>query len=262
MINTELIINAALKAGQKVNDIYNENSFTVELKEDLSPLTMADKASHEIIAQILKETPYPVISEESRNAAYSTRKQWPVYWLLDPLDGTKEFIKRNGEFTINIALIKHKEPVMGVVYAPIKKWLYIGIAEEGAWKLELADHALPNNWKEQAQLLPLTTSEKKRYTVVGSRSHASKETDDFVAGLETKYGDLSFISMGSSLKLCLVAEGLADIYPRLAPTMEWDTAAGDAIARSAGCKVVQYINGEPLQYNKVELLNPWFVVQR
>lgn len=261
-MNIDCIISAALEAGDKILDIYDENKFTVELKGDKSPLTLADKESNYIITHYLEQTPYPIISEESKSEAYNERSQWAQYWLVDPLDGTKEFINRNGEFTVNIALIDHGKPVIGVVYAPVKQWLYIGVEGEGAWKLELDNHKLPDNWKELGERLPLKTTESRKYTVVGSRSHASKETGEFVTQLQEKHGEVDFLSMGSSLKLCLVAEGKADIYPRLAPTMEWDTAAGDAIARCAGCTVIQYENGEPLQYNKENLLNPWFIVQR
>ncbi|PRY13281.1 3'(2'),5'-bisphosphate nucleotidase [Pontibacter ummariensis] len=252
---------AALAAGKEILKVY-ENEFTVAYKTDQSPLTLADSKSHDIITQYLEQTPYPVLSEEGRDIPFEERSTWPYYWLVDPLDGTKEFVTRTGEFTVNIALIHQGKPVLGAVYTPVKKWLYIGSEGEGAWKLELQDHQLPENWKEAGQRLPLKLDQERSYTVVGSRSHKSKETDAFIAKLEKKHGQLNFVSMGSSLKICLVVEGTADIYPRLAPTMEWDTAAGDAVARSAGYQVVQYENGDPLLYNKENLLNPWFIVQR
>ncbi|GAB3535501.1 3'(2'),5'-bisphosphate nucleotidase CysQ [Pontibacter brevis] len=258
---SQLISSAAIEAGVKILEIY-EQEFAVEYKSDESPLTMADKKAHEVIAAHLEKTPYPILSEEGSQIAYEERKNWPAYWLIDPLDGTKEFVKRNGEFTVNIALIKAGVPVLGVVYAPVKQWLYIGASGEGARKLELKEHKLPDNWKEAGDSLPLKINEGRKYTVVGSRSHRSEETEAFVAKLQEEHGEVAFVSMGSSLKLCLVAEGVADIYPRLAPTMEWDTAAGDAIARSVGCSVVQYHTDAPLQYNKENLLNPWFVVKR
>ncbi|RDV16110.1 3'(2'),5'-bisphosphate nucleotidase [Pontibacter diazotrophicus] len=258
---SKLISSAAIEAGIKILKIY-EQEFTVEYKSDESPLTLADKMAHEVIVSFLEKTPYPVLSEEGSRIPFEDRKNWPSYWLIDPLDGTKEFVKRNGEFTVNIALIKNNVPVLGVVYAPVKQWLYVGASGEGAWKLELTEHQLPDNWKEAGKSLPLKAAEGRKYTVVGSRSHRSEETEAFVARLQEEHGEVAFVSMGSSLKLCLVAEGVADIYPRLAPTMEWDTAAGDAIARSAGCSVVQYHTGTPLQYNKENLLNPWFVVKR
>ncbi|WP_162053108.1 3'(2'),5'-bisphosphate nucleotidase CysQ [Pontibacter pamirensis] len=258
----DLIIRAALEAGDKIMEIYSAENFDIEIKQDASPLTSADKASHNIILQYLEQTPFPVISEESKSAAYSTRSKWMQYWLIDPLDGTKEFIKRNGEFTVNIAFIEHGVPTMGVVYAPAKQWLYIGVDGEGAWKMDLNNERFSSNWKEKGQRLPVTRPEGKKFTVVASRTHASRETNEYVAKLAEKHGELEFVSMGSSLKICLVAEGKADIYPRLSPTMEWDTAAGDAVARCAGCSVVQFERGTPLQYNKENLLNPWFIEQR
>ena len=257
---TNHIALAAIEAGKEILHVY-ENEFSVEFKADQSPLTLADRKAHDIISSHLKQTPYPILSEEGRDILFEERAKWPYYWLVDPLDGTKEFVKRNGEFTVNIALIKENSPVLGVVYAPVKQWLYLGASGEGAWKLELKEHQLPENWKEVGERLPAKVSKVRKYTVVGSRSHASEETNDFISKLQEAHGDIAFVSMGSSLKLCLVAEGVADIYPRMAPTMEWDTAAGDAIARSAGYRVVQYENDAPLQYNKENLLNPWFVVK-
>ena len=252
---------AAVEAGKEILQVY-EKEFTVEYKADESPLTLADSRAHDIITRYLEQTPYPILSEEGRDIPFEERARWDNYWLVDPLDGTKEFVNRSGEFTVNIALIRDGKPVMGVVYTPVKKWLYIGSEEEGAWKLELENHQLPGSWRTVAEHLPVKNATKRNFTVVGSRSHRSKETDDFIAKLEEEHGELNFVSMGSSLKICLVVEGTADVYPRLAPTMEWDTAAGDAIARSAGCEVVQFENGEPLRYNKENLLNPWFIVQR
>lgn len=259
-LSTHIAI-AAIKAGVEILEVY-EDKFTVEYKSDESPLTLADKKAHRVIAAFLEQTPYPVLSEEGRSIPFEERKHWDSYWLVDPLDGTKEFVKRNGEFTVNIALITKGEPVLGVVYAPVKQWLYVGTSGEGAWKLELKEHQLPEKWKKAGTRLPLKAPEGKKFTVVGSRSHATSETEAFIAELQEKHGEIEFMSMGSSLKLCLVAEGTADIYPRMAPTMEWDTAAGDAIARSTGCSVVQYENETSLQYNKENLLNPWFVVKR
>ncbi|OKL39878.1 3'(2'),5'-bisphosphate nucleotidase CysQ [Pontibacter flavimaris] len=256
------VLHAATKAGREISKIYR-SEIGVEYKADLSPITKADRKGHAIIVDYLKRnTDIPILSEEGANIPYETRADWSEYWLIDPLDGTKEFINRNGEFTVNIALIRGGLPVLGVVYAPVKQWLYIGIEGEGAWRLELENHQLPADWNSVGNKLPLQHSNKGKYTIVGSRSHASKETDEYITKLEALHTNLDFISMGSSLKICLVAEGKADLYPRLAPTMEWDTAAGDAIARAAGCKVIQYGTGEPLRYNKENLLNPWFIVQR
>lgn len=259
--NLNFILVTAIKAGHAIEQIYQEET-TVEYKDDLSPLTVADREGHRIITESLKETHIPILSEEGSQYPYENRKTWSSYWLIDPLDGTKEFIKRNGEFTVNIALIRSGVPILGIVYAPVMKLLYVGIKGENAWKLELKDHQVPADWRSVAKQLPIKQFNNNCLTVVGSRSHTSKETTEFIDSLEKEHGELNFISMGSSLKICLVAEGKAHIYPRLAPTMEWDTAAGDAVARAAGCKVIQYETGEPLQYNKENLLNPWFIVQR
>jgi 3'(2'), 5'-bisphosphate nucleotidase len=163
---------------------------------------------------------------------------------------------------VNIALINESAPILGIVYSPVLQSLYVGIEGEGAWKINLNNAELSPNWRKNAVRLPVENINKSTFTVVGSRSHSSKETDNYISDLEKTHKKLDLISIGSSLKLCLVAEGRADIYPRLGTTMEWDTAAGDAIARCAGCKVVRYDNGELLEYNKQNLQNPWFVVKR
>jgi len=201
----------------------------------------------------LESTPFPVLSEEGKHLSYDERKQWNYFWLVDPLDGTKEFIKRNGEFTVNIALVENGVPVMGVIYVPVKDTLYIG-SEEGAFKYEA--YATGNSLKEA---LPLPKG-NRQYTLVGSRSHMTAATELFFEEKKKEYGTVEVLTVGSSLKLCMVAEGKADAYPRCAPTMEWDTGAGHAIALAAGFNVTQYNTTEPLVYNKVDLLNPWFLV--
>ncbi len=257
-----IAINAALRAGEKILGIYNSRDIEVEVKEDNSPLTQADKAAHNAIAETLESTDLPILSEEGANIDYVQRKQWETFWLVDPLDGTKEFIKRNGEFTVNIALIEKQTPVLGVVYVPVTRTLYIGTMEEGAWKAE----NIPENTQFEsseipgAQHLPLPHS-LPLYTVVGSKSHMNKETENYCKELEKKHGMINFLSRGSSLKICMVAEGSAHEYPRFGPTMEWDTAAGHAIALASGCSVKQ-ANGKPLTYNKEKLLNPYFIVKR
>lgn len=245
-------IRAALEAGHDIMAIYDDPAadFGIERKADNSPLTRADKAAHARIMMFLEPTGIPVLSEEGAHLPYDVRCGWQRLWIVDPLDGTKEFIKRNGEFTVNIALIENGEPVLGVIYVPVKKQLYYGIVGEGANKDE-------NGLK---LTLPLDSTDRP-YTVVASRSHLSPETADFIDNLRREHPDLELVSSGSSLKICLVAEGKADIYPRHAPTMEWDTAAGDAIARAAGREVVDALTGEPLHYNKEDLHNPWFFVK-
>ena len=257
-----LAIKAALFAGKEILDVYSSDDFQVKLKSDDSPLTIADQRAHEIIINILKETSIPVLSEEGKNIPFEERDKWEYYWLVDPLDGTKEFIKRNGEFTVNIALIKKDTPVLGVIYVPVTKDLYFSENELGAFKAINVDFETDINQLTAISFkLPFFT-DNEVFTVVGSRSHMNSETEEFIANLKAKHGKVEFISKGSSLKICMVAEGLANIYPRFAPTMEWDTAAGHAIALGAGCTVTQSDEKTPIIYNKSDLLNPWFIVKR
>ncbi len=238
----------ARRAGTAILEIYRQN-FEVETKQDQSPLTQADLASHELIKTALSGlTPdIPQLSEESEIAPFSTRQRWREYWLIDPLDGTKEFVNRNGEFTVNIALIRDHEPVLGVVHVPVQDLTYVGLIASGATCSVGATKAQPIQVR-----LPHATP----LIVVGSRSHANPN----LTGYLQKMGEHSLISMGSSLKFCIVAEGGADFYPRLGPTSEWDTAAAHAVVVAAGGEV-STLNGEPLGYNfKDSILNPEFVV--
>ncbi|MEZ5103282.1 MAG: 3'(2'),5'-bisphosphate nucleotidase CysQ [Draconibacterium sp.] len=259
----KLAITAALKAGKEILNIYNNPNadFAIERKSDNSPLTIADKASHLKIEELLSATNIPLLSEEGKNIPYLLREKWERYWLVDPLDGTKEFIKKNGEFTVNIALIENQKPVLGVVYVPVSETLYWGETEKGAWKKNTV--SVDSTWKqiqENATSLPVGKKDTI-YTVAGSRSHLSPETGDYIQLLKKKYGEIRFISKGSSIKICMVAEGIADEYPRFGPTMEWDTAAGHAIANAAGKKLwLTDFSGE-LIYNKENLLNPCFIVK-
>lgn len=261
----ETAISASLEAGHEILSVYQhpDADFKVEMKSDNSPLTLADRKAHRVIVDRLRQTPFPILSEESRSTEYEERGKWPVFWLVDPLDGTKEFIKRNGEFTVNIALIAHGNPILGVVYIPVKEVLYFGYSPKGAYKIEGinihngTDFAKSGN---PVQQLPLD-SHADKYRVVASRSHMSDETREFIEKLRQEHGETEFISVGSSIKICLVAEGSADIYPRFAPTMEWDTAAGHAIAIAAGKNIYHTDEKTPLTYNKGELLNPWFIVK-
>ena len=257
-INLDDIKDIAFEAGRVIMEIYKKD-FSIEYKEDNSPLTKADLASNSIIVKRLKAlnskfkiqnltfNDIPILSEEGKNIPYSERKEWEYYWCIDPIDGTKEFIKKNGEFTVNIALIYRDTPVLGVVYAPVLEDIYVAKRGEGAYK--------------NAQKLPLkiNSTPKVKLKVVASKSHLSKETQEFIDSLKTK--EIEQVSKGSSLKLCMVAEGEADIYPRLAPTMEWDTAAAHAIVLEAGKKVAQFETKKPVVYNKENLLNPWFIVE-
>jgi 3'(2'), 5'-bisphosphate nucleotidase len=247
-IAIENIKQIALEAGETVMQIYKKD-FTVEYKDDKSPLTEADKAANEIICSRLKELypNIPLMSEENKEIDYETRKNWEYYWCIDPIDGTKEFIKKNDEFTVNIALIHRSSPVLGVVYAPAINEMYSAKKWEGSF---LNGKKLP---------LKTNTNKNEKLYVVASKSHLSEETQQFIDALDAK--EIEQVSRGSSLKLCMIASGEADIYPRLAPTMEWDTAAADAIVREAGKMAYQFENNEPMLYNKENLLNPWFIVK-
>jgi 3'(2'), 5'-bisphosphate nucleotidase len=249
-VNKQDIIDLAKKAGEAIMDIYRKD-FAVYDKSDASPLTEADLAAHHILVDGLERmTNYPVLSEESSEEIKKKRLKWNEYWLIDPLDGTKEFVKKNGEFTVNVALIQHGKPTFGVVYAPALKTLYVGDTKEGAYKQEDGKDAE----KITVRAKPTQTSD---YIIVGSRSHQSDEFKAFIQD----YPDAEIVSMGSSLKLCLVAEGKADIYPRLGLTFEWDTAAAQAVVEAADGKVLHAETGKPLQYNKENLLNPFFIVR-
>jgi len=238
----------ARDAGDKIMEIYNQD-FSVQDKQDKSPLTAADLAAHRIIKNGLKaSTPqYPVLSEESKQLPFEARATWDTYWLIDPLDGTREFIKRNGEFTVNIALIHDHDAVLGVVAAPAKNLSYYACRGHGAFKAATG---------AQAKAIATRKPPPKRPTVAGSRSHAG----DSLAAFLDKLGDHELISMGSALKSCLVAEGMVDIYPRFGPTSEWDTAAAQSVVEEAG-GVLNGLDMKKLRYNtKDSLLNPHFVV--
>ncbi len=246
-IDIDKVASIALKAGEEIMKIYKEG-FEVDLKSDNSPLTKADLASNEIICSSLRKLypDIPIISEENAQTPYEIRKEWEYLWLIDPLDGTKEFIKRNGEFTVNIALIHNQTPIAGVIYAPVLKELYKAQKGKGAYK-------------NDKKINP-TKQKRDTFRVVASRSHLSKETQEFINSIKTDK-KIEIISRGSSLKFCLIAENQADIYPRLSPTMEWDTAAGDAIVRECNKEVVRYEDNKPLIYNKEDLRNPWFIAK-
>jgi 3'(2'), 5'-bisphosphate nucleotidase len=255
----KIALAAALEAGKAIMEVYNSESFEVEIKSDQSPLTKADKVSHGIIADHLHFTGIPVLSEEGKMIPFSERGSWELLWIVDPIDGTKEFIKRNGEFTVNIALIRHGLPVLGVVYAPAINELFFAEETIGAFKCVISAPVEIDQLMEISKKLPATAGNRP-FTVVASKSHLSDETAAYIEELRVKHGELESISKGSSLKLCMVAEGIADCYPRFAPTMEWDTAAGQAICRFAGKTVTDMKTGQEMIYNRMELLNNWFLV--
>lgn len=254
-IDINKIISITEEAGREIMKIYDTDDFAITDKSDKSPLTKADRAGNAIIIAALNESypDIPIISEENKMIEYSERKDWEYFWLVDPLDGTKEFIKKNGEFTVNIALIRNGKPVLGVVGIPAKNQIYYAVENKGAFKID-ADGIKTK--------LQINEPKENEIALIGSRSHPSPEFDVYLKEMEGKYSTVNFVPAGSSLKFCLVAEGKADVYPRLGPTMEWDTAAGHALVLEAGARVKIYGDTKDLQYNKESLLNPFFIVEK
>ncbi len=254
-------IKAAIDGGLEIMEIYEKEDFQVETKDDESPLTIADKRANEVINKYLVPTGIPIISEENKQLDFSERKNWSQCWIVDPLDGTKEFIKRNGEFTVNIALIDNQKPVFGVIYVPAKAELYFGELQQGAYKvIEVQENKSIEELLSKAEIISPAKDEEK-IKVVGSRSHMNQETLDYIEGLKKDFNkEVEIVSKGSSLKFCLVAEGNAHVYPRYAPTMEWDTAAGQAICEAVGLKVIDKGTSEAMKYNREQLLNNHFLV--
>ena len=258
-----IALKSAVEAGKEILKIYG-NDFEINIKEDKSPLTEADMASSDIINSYLEPTEFPIISEEIRNMEFGVRKDWKTCWIVDPLDGTKEFIKRNGEFTVNIALVENGVPMMGVIYVPVTKELYYADVSKGkAYKTLLNNaHEPDGSYFNDNDLIAPTKDDKEMIRVVGSRSHMNEDTLEFIEELKNDYSEIDIVSKGSSLKFCLVAEGKADIYPRFAPTMEWDTAAGHAICSAVGLSVISKGTNKELAYNKENLLNSYFMVRK
>lgn len=243
---------AALHAGQEIMDVYRAY-FDVEYKSDNSPITLADKRAHESIVRNLSSTGLPILSEEGADIPIEERVSWHRYWLIDPLDGTREFVKRNGEFCVNIALMENNIPVFGVVYAPVLQTLYAGGKEHGVFKSDKVSG--PNDPLVWQQIQP--QHQRKSFVVVGSRSHAPI-SEEIQQRLEANFHLVEVLHLGSSLKICLIAEGTADLYLREGPTMEWDTAAGDAFCRAFDQPILNLRTHTPLEYNKVDLRNPDF----
>ncbi len=264
----KLAITAALKAGQEILKIY-ETDFFVQTKSDNTPVTLADKGASDAIIKMLEPANIPVISEEEDIPGYGIRKKWERVWLVDPLDGTKEFVKRNGEFTVNIALIQNEQPVVGVIYSPVFKEIYLAASDYGSFKIKqhdvieelnkaetgIAERLLNKTVKLPLQALP------KKYTIVASRSHLSKELNKHIDQLKNMYGDVDTINVGSSIKQCWVAEGKAHEYLRLGTTMEWDTAAGQCILEQAGAHLIDLETNKPMCYNKENMQNNFFIAK-
>ncbi|SET07756.1 3'(2'),5'-bisphosphate nucleotidase [Oceanobacillus limi] len=257
------LFKVTMDAGKKILEVYAEE-FEVFTKGDHSPLTQADKKAHASIMKGLEkiDPAIPILSEEGVEIPFNEREKWSRFWLVDPLDGTKEFIKKNGEFTVNIALVDGKYPRLGVIYAPALDVFYFGGIDYGSFKIEgasIAGITTEDELMEKSHRIPIIGNDRAT-RVVASRSHMTDETKAFIRELEVKHGNIEVVSSGSSLKFCLVAEGKADYYPRYAPTMEWDTAAGQAIVEGAGGIVVRYEDHERFDYNRENLLNGWFLV--
>ena len=243
-----LVLNAAQQASKEILSVYHSNDFQTELKGDNSPLTIADKRAHNAIALILKSSDLPILSEEGKMIPYSERKHWEYFWMVDPLDGTKEFLKRNDEFTVNIALIHRNKPVLGVVAVPVSGDVFYAIDNQAFLKRGGVEQKLAHRGR--------TDLNRKNLRVVASRSHMDDHTNDFISKLQQP----SIVSAGSSLKFMMLAEGTADVYPRFAPTMEWDTAAAHAVVNALGLKIARQGSEEEILYNKENLLNPGFLV--
>ncbi|NOU59253.1 3'(2'),5'-bisphosphate nucleotidase CysQ [Marinifilum caeruleilacunae] len=256
-------ISASLQAGQEILKVYQSEDFEVQLKSDNTPLTIADQRAHNKIVSILERLEIPILSEEGEHLPYAERQKWEHCWIVDPLDGTKEFIKRNDEFTVNIALIDKARPVAGVIYVPVLKQLYFADLELGAYRIDNVE-----NWNhdldslvERSLKLPLM-HRREEIIVVGSRSHMNDQTKQFIDGLKQDNDQVKLLSRGSSLKLCMIAEGEADVYPRFGPIMEWDVAAGHAIVSASGGKMLEFETKEEVRYNKNDLMSPHFVCTR
>ncbi|MDC0857854.1 3'(2'),5'-bisphosphate nucleotidase CysQ [Flavobacteriaceae bacterium] len=255
-----IAIIASVEAGEAIMKVYS-NKIEVVYKEDESPLTLADKNANKIINKHLVKSKIPIISEENKVLTYEKRKNWKQCWIVDPLDGTKEFIKRNGEFTVNIALIKNNKPIIGVIYVPVSKTLYFTSDDSSkSYKVLLKTNIIiiDEIFNNAVEIFPSEIN-NNILRIVGSRSHLNDTTKNYISKIEKK-NKTKIVSKGSSLKFCIVAEGGAEIYPRFAPTMEWDTAAGQAICEAVGVKVIDVTTNEPLKYNKQNLLNPHFLV--
>lgn len=262
----KLAVTAAFKGGEKIFEIY-ATDFSVETKSDNTPVTLADKASGLCITELLSASGIPVISEEEEILDYSIRKTWKQVWIVDPLDGTKEFVKRNGEFAINIALVEDNKPVIGIIYAPVLKDIYFAYKGGGSYKIsqhdmivELTKKNLPDHLFEFSKKLPLRKL-PKTYTVVASRSHLSREINEHLNKLRALYGEIDLISAGSSIKQCWVAEGKAHEYPRFGTTMEWDTAAGQCILEEAGSHLIDLGTNQPMVYNRENMQNNYFMAK-
>lgn len=244
----------ALQAGKRILEIYHEADFEIEMKADATPITRADRAAHTIIIKELRKTNIPIVSEEGEIAGYAVRKNWQRFWLVDPLDGTKEFVKKNGEFTVNIALIEEGKATLGVIYVPILETLYYGAVNQEAIKAQCKQGVIIKKTK-----LPLPQEERTHSIIVASRSFKDAATENYISNIAQ---EVQTVSRGSSLKLCMIAEGSADVYPRFVNLKEWDIAAGVAIVNAAGGKVCEVETDKELLFNSEDLQAPFFIAKK
>jgi 3'(2'), 5'-bisphosphate nucleotidase len=260
---------ASVEAGKEILSIY-QTPFGVQYKDDRSPLTLADKKASDKIVEELQQFNIHILSEEGDHEIYEKRKHWRALWIVDPLDGTKEFVKRNGEFTVNIALVEEGLPTLGVIYSPVSKDIYFAANGLGSFKIEgkvfsnqidTIKEVTLDRLLSLAQKLPIT-AQKDSYIVVASRSHMSSETYAYIEALKSKHPKVDIVTTGSSIKMCWVAEGVAHEYPRFGPTMEWDTAAGQAILQESNASLIDFVTKEPMKYNRENLFNNWFIAKR
>lgn len=263
MLNNDFLIaiNAAIKAGELIMSVYRSDDKSVSSKEDLSPVTRADILSHKYIVDTLSQTPWPVLSEEGNPTQWSEIKKNNRYWLIDPLDGTRDFINGNDEFTVNIALVENNRPTTGIIYVPCKAELFAGIKGSGAWHLKniTPDTSVSSErFMQEAQKLPYL-KQNNDFTIVGSKSHFTPQTESFIARISQYVSPVCFVRAGSALKFCRIATGEADLYPRMDSIMEWDTAAGQAIVEAAGGHVRRWPDGEPLMCNNADMRNSEFI---
>lgn len=249
----QFALKATLNAAEVLRS-WSSKALGVEWKEDESPVTLADRDAHRLISTVLKASGIPILSEEGRDIPHEERASWKSYWLVDPLDGTKEFIKRRPEYTVNIALMIDNEPRLGVIGIPEQHLIYVGVIGQGAWKCRE-----PEVYSIERRTGLPQTRPHGAFRVIASRSHMNPDTLAYVEKLRAQHGEIEFVQAGSALKFCRLAEGLADVYPRFVPCMEWDTAAGHALIRACGKEILRAEDGKPLQYNKADLLNPYFI---
>jgi 3'(2'), 5'-bisphosphate nucleotidase len=259
---------AAIVAGKRILEIFNSGDVQVSMKSDNSPISSADKEAHEIIKRLLLNSRIPILSEEGRDMQFEERKAWDILWIVDPLDGTRQFIQKREEFTVNIALVVEGNPLFGVVYAPAIGDMYFGIKETGSFKINIGNRDLP---EEKYSLPQILTEAKKldyptktngKYTILASYNHVNKETLEYINEMRKTYPDVEVKKIGSSLKMCMLADGIGDVYVRHTDTYEWDTAAAQTILEGAGWCINALDTNEPLKYNKESLLNPFFICKK